>query len=527
MPARSGAASSWRDWAWSRSRASGTRSRPCAGSSRRRRRSLSRLLEAQLDQLRGELGSREALAPEVAAAWALEPLLSPQQARRYGDKSRFQAWPAGRRSGKTNLAEKLLAKVTRDTKGQQFFYVSTSIKRAVSTIWDELVLLNLDHKLGGEPNLTLHTMRFPGGGLLTVTGVEDKTMANDLRGRPKVGGWFIDECQDWKDDLLRYFYNEVVYYSLADVAGWVKMAGTGGPPDGFWYEVATSLPEWQRHEEWTPLDNPFLAPGEAAALIAKACKDRGVDVNDPSIQREFFAKFMVDLVRQIFPYDAAKNGYRRGTWDHRAGWWTGGDLPVGDWQVVVAADFGTVDAAAWAAIGWTKHDPRLWLLETDAQPCLGSSAQVTMVKAATEKYARFLVASVGDPGGGGKSHMTDLRQEHWIPVEVAEKAGKASACLLMRGNLRSGKLMVAIEEPEFISQMQKPEWDPNAVGQVIRGHFPDRVDAALYGHRRATGFHHYEPAPAAKSPYEMELERAFAAQEAEKERMREWGLTRY
>lgn len=464
-----------------------------------------------------------ARAPSSATAWDPLPTLSPQQAKRWRHGSRFKALRAGRRAGKTDLLEKALLSA-KSHPGQQAFYVSTSIKRAVSTIWDELVRLNLDLGLEGETNLTTHTMRFPGGGLLTVTGCENKTMANDLRGRPKVWAWFIDECQDWKDELLRYFFNEVVFYSLADVRGEVWMAGTGGPPDGFWHEVATSLPEWEHFDEWTPFDNPFLPEGAAQELIDKACKDRGCDLNDPSIQREFYAKFVIDTVRQIFPYNAAINGFSRGTWDHEKQWWVGGDLPGGKWSVVVGADFGTVDAAAWVAIGWTDAAPGLWLLETDSQATLGSSGQTELMRQGTGKYERYLIASVGDPGGGGKGVITDLRQEHWIAMETAQKVDKAAGCIAMRGGLRSGKLRVAIEEPEFIRELQKPEWDPNAVGTVIRGHFPDRVDAGLYTYRRAAGLHHYAPPPRELSHYELELAKVAAAQERERQMIADFGL---
>jgi hypothetical protein len=220
------------------------------------------------------------------------------QRTRVGDPSRWQAWPAGRRSGKTNAAEKLLIKVGTAQERVQVYYVSTSIKRAVATVWDELVEVNRSRKLGGVPNYSVHTLTFGNGSKVVVTGVESKAMANDLRGRPRIALWFIDECQDWPEELLRYFYDNVVYPSLADVKGRVVLAGTGGKPRGFWYEVATGKVandnpgvsaglEFTRFDAWTPLQNPHLPEGEAKGLIAKACRERGGDESLPSIQREF------------------------------------------------------------------------------------------------------------------------------------------------------------------------------------------------------------------------------------------------
>jgi hypothetical protein len=462
-------------------------------------------------------------------------LLSEPQRLRVFCPERFQAWPAGRQSGKTDGAEKLLLMEASDParRGQQVLYVSTSIKRAIATIWDELVLLNQDLGLGGRVNASRHEISFPGAGKLVVTGCESRAMANDIRGRKKVALYVIDESQDWDEDLLRYFYEVVVYPSLVAVRGRVIFCGTGCAPRGFWWEVATGAnperarPEFTRFPRWTPYDNPYLPEGEARELVAKACRDRGCDDNDPSIQTEFFCAFVADLARQIFPV-IADNLFDRGTWDPGIGWWTGGDLPGGEWSIVLGNDFGTVDAAAWVAIGWTTASPHLWILETDKQEALGSGAQVAQVLTVAERYSRLRLKGrvyvVGDPGGGGKSHIVTLRQEHWLPIEAAEKADKAAACLALRGGLRSLKVKVAREEQEFVRELQAPEWDPNAVGKVIKGHMPDRVDGALYGYRKAVVLHHYKAPPPPKTSEQRELERQLAAQAQEERLMRDLGL---
>jgi len=422
------------------------------------------------------------------------PLLFPAQIAAVYDPARWQAWPGGRQGGKTDGLEKLLLRVASERKGQLAIYVSTSKKRAVATIWDELVTLNADCGLGGRARG--HTLRFPGAGALVVTGVENRRMANDLRGRKKVALYCLDEAQDWPDELLRYFYEAVVFPSLSAVGGAVVVAGTGGPPRGFWHEVATSKPEWSRHR-FTPLGNPFLVAGEARRLIDKACADRGVDESDPSIRREFFAEFVNDANRQIFPVSDA-NLY------------DAGERPAGKWSFVIASDFGTVDAAAVVVWGWTSASPHLWVIETEKQHALGASAQVALVRAVAARYSgRGLVGIVGDPGGGGAGLMVDLRQEHLIGMEAAEKAGKAAACIVLRDGLRSGKVKIPRAEREFVEELRTPEWDPDAIGSVIRGHMPDRVDAALYGYRKAVGMHHWK-APATepqKSDLHKELER--------------------
>lgn len=387
------------------------------------------------------------------------------------------------------------------------------------------MLFNQDLGLGGKVNESRHEISFPGAGKLVVTGCENRKMANDIRGRKRVALYAVDESQDWDDDLLRYFYDKVIFPALSAVAdSGVIFCGTGCAPRGFWYEVAVKDAGFTRFPKWTPFDNPYLPEGKARALVDKACQDRGVDENDPTIQTEFLCAFVADLNRQIFPVTDA-NLFDRGVWDPAVGWWVGGDLPGGKWSIILGNDFGTVDACAWVAIGWTDASPYLWILETEGQATLGSDAQIAQVHEAVERYKRVgNIFIVGDPGGGGKSHITTLRQAHWIPIEAAQKTDKAAACIALRGGLRSLKVRVARQEVQFRQELVQPEWDPNAIGSVIKGHMPDKVDAALYAYRKAIGFHHYkEPAPP-KTQQEKDWDAQMAAQEREERAMRDLGL---
>lgn len=439
--------------------------------------------------------AEEAARRSQPSTFRLEDILFAEELRAANDTAREQAWACGRRSGKTTTAEAKLTETCLRNPGTQSFYVSTSIKRAVATVWDEVLLLNHDHKLGGVPNQSTHVITYPNASKLWVTGVEDRVMANDLRGRKKVKLYFIDELQDWKDELIRYFYQHVVYPSFSDVRGSVIFAGTGGNPRGFWYEK-TIDPAVAQHS-WTPFDNRHLAEGEAQALIEKAMRERGCDITDPSIQREFFAKFVADLNRQIFHYDDTRNGFDRAT------------MPGGPWRFVMGADFGTVDATAVHVWGWTPLSPRLWMWKSYRKRKVGdepfgASHQMAMVRETWEEFRKLgaVVGVVGDPGGGGKALIEDMKG--MFPgagtgsMEAAEKTDKAAACMMMRDDLRNGSIAIDRADREFIADLSVPEWDPAAVQKVVGNHFPDTVDAALYAYRLAR--HHWfrePPAPPA------------------------------
>jgi hypothetical protein len=435
------------------------------------------------------------------------------------DDASMQSWVTTRRAGKSVGFVYKAGHVATRIAGCNVLYLSTSIKRGVATIWDLLVGANRDLGWGGVPNHTLHFIRLPNGSKIWVSGCETRTEADSWRGvLPKTALVFVDEGQDWKPDLLSYTYLSVIIPSLSDIGGQFVLAGTPGAPRGFFYDFHKA-PGVAFHK-WSLFENPHVK--EARRLMAEAMRVRGCDETDPSIRREFFAEFAVDLARQIFIYDDKKNGFDRGEWLHDEHRWSG--LPAGKWSYVLAGDFGSVDAFAWAAIGWTQHDPRLYFVETDAQTGLGSGAQIEAMKVAADRYGPGLVGVVGDPGGGGASHIITLRQEHWMPIEAAEKAQKAAACITLRDGLRSAKAMVAREEAKFIEELQIPEWDPERVGEVIKGHFPDRVDGGLYGYRKSAGLHHCVERAAEKTPEQLEIERVIAAQVAREQTMRELGI---
>lgn len=423
--------------------------------------------------------------------------LSPWQARAWADTSRDQVWPCGRRAGKTDLALKLLCATALGQERVQAVYVSTTIKRALATVWDELVELNDEYQLGGVVNVQKSYIRFPNGSRVVVTGCENKKMANDIRGRRRVKLYVIDECQDWAEELLKYFVEQVVHWSKADVRGSCVMAGTGGAPRGHWATACMDGSGWSKHTA-TAFDNPYLAEGEAQKLIDKACTDRRCTTEDPSIQREFYARFVVDLLRQIFLYDPARNGFGAGA-HHQ--------LPVtGEANTIIAGDVGTVDRMAVGALQWWTTDPRLWLSRRTSKAGLGATDQAALVQGYLDDFSSSLRGAVLDPGGGGKALIVDFKAgPNGVPVEAAEKEGKVAACLLLRDALRRGDVMIDASDKELIDLLQSVEWDPENIGSVIRGHMPDEVDMLLYGFRKARALNWYKaPEPPKPTPTEAE-----------------------
>lgn len=430
--------------------------------------------------------SRAIAAAERPARQAdtFDPLSAchPNQRLALADSARFQAWKAGRRGGKTHAAVWKLALAALSEPRVRSYYVSTSIDRAIDTIWESLV--NEAPRFGGIPNHGRHVVRLPNGSTIHVRGAENKKQADrQIRGRPRVKLFFMDELQDWESSLLKYTIDACVWPSLADVSGSVVFAGTGGPPRGWWHEATSEGSHYSVHR-WVTTDNTCLPPGEAQWLIDEACRTRGVGVEDPSIRREFFAEDCADLTRQIFAVDRAHNLWHA--------------LPADLNCFAVGCDVGTVDATAAVVWGWRMDRPGLYLAWHDEVRGLTSSGQMALVRTAYEwaKARGTVYALTADPAGGGAPLILELSQRYDLPIASAEKRDKAAAAVLLRNDLRNGTVRVP-DDRVLIGKLETPEWDPDNVGSALSGriHWPDVCDAALYGYREAYEYLSREPAP--------------------------------
>lgn len=457
---------------------------------------------ALLEALTAELASR---APTDKSA-LFDPVALCHEGQREAVAARdpTASWVTTRRAGKTTGAVLLMFATALATADVNVLYLSTTITRAVRTIWDELVKANREHGLGGVPNASNHFIRLPNGSKIWVSGCETKTEADAWRGvLPRTALVFVDEGQDWKDDLLDYTYGSVIMPSLADVGGRFILAGTPGSPRGFFFEFHKTAPCYR----WSLFDNPHVK--DARRMLAETMRVRGCDETDPSIRREFFGEFALDLQRRIFPYDDAKNGFD--------------ELPPGEYDAILGFDFGTVDACAGVAWKFREGDPYRYVVEADSQSGLGGGGQAAFAQSMCDRYPEA-ISIVGDPGGGGKGVITDVRQDHGIPMDAAKKTDKAAACIILRDGLRSGVVKVDRKLKKFIDSLGIPEWDPDRVGEVVKGHMPDEMDAGLYGYREVVGRHLYIEPPAPKTRQEIEEDETLERQEREESLIRDMGL---
>lgn len=398
------------------------------------------------------------------------------------DPSPFKIAVTTRRSGKSISCVADLSNECQEFEGINCLYITLSRNNAKKLVWPEFKRINRAFKLGGEVNETELTITYPNGSVLYVSGAADRTAIENFRGMAlkKV---YIDEGQSFPSYIAELI-DEVIGPALMDHSGSLSLIGTPGPiPTGYFYELWTKNEEWSKHF-WTFFDNPklpFLKKGLTHQdMLDRELKRRGVGSDNPSIQREWFGKWVLDTDALVYRYNSTKNGYKA--------------LPQARWQYVLGVDLGYEDADALAVLAWTESSPVVYLIEELIVKQQGISELVNQIEDLRKKYDFTKI--VMDTGGLGKKISEEIIRRYKISVEPAEKVRKFEYIELMNDALRTSMLQ-ALPDSRFAQDCMKVEWDLDKctpTKKVISSRFhSDICEAVLYAWRCCYGFTYQKP----------------------------------
>lgn len=468
-----------------------------------------------------ELARRKGLI-DTPGTFTLGRHLFDKQLAFVADPSPFKMAVTTRRAGKTMACAADLTHTALSNPGCTVLYVTLSRKNAKRLVWPEFKKLNHKYQLGAEPNESDLTMTFPNGSVLYVLGAADRTSIEDFRGLA-IKKVYLDESQSFPA-YIEQLIDEVLGPALMDHGdGQLILIGTPGPiPNGYFYEL-TKNPEWSHHH-WSFFDNPklpFLAKGLTHQdMLQRELKRRGVKATDPSIQREWFGKWVVDESSLVYHYKPELNDY--------------GSLPtlegrsnLSGWTYLLGVDLGFEDSDALAVLAYSDASPNVYLVEeriTKHQDLSGLFAQVAELEARYH-FDKIVV----DTGGLGKKIAEEMAKRWGQAVVAADKARKAEKIELFNDALRTGRFK-ARTTSRFAYDSSKVEWDhdkstPDRLVISDRFH-SDICDAVTYAFTEA---YHYSYEPRAKEPeygskawsdaqaeemFQKELERCTQKQEA-------------
>jgi hypothetical protein len=255
------------------------------------------------------------------------------------------------------------------------------------------------------------------------------------------------------------------------------MIGTPGPvPAGYFY-VQSHNKEWANHK-WTMHNNPHIQRKSGKSpekAIEDICKIRGVNINDPSIRREFFGEWIKDENSLVYKFNPAINTYDQ--------------MPPGKWQYIFGIDIGWNDSDAIAVMAYDFKQDICFLVEEIITEKQDITSLANQIKDLQQHYKP--IKMVMDAGALGKKIQEEIRFRHSLPVEAASKERKFEFIKLLNGDLRSGKVKVRADS-RFAQDCERVvwDWDDPAKPKISDRYHTDIGDAVLYAWREAK--HYFE-----------------------------------
>lgn len=418
-----------------------------------------------------------------ASTFKVEEYCFDKQLAFINDPARFKTAVCSRRSGKTvACAADLLDTATRVP--GDVLYITLNRRSAKRIIWRELLKLNKEHNIGAKPDGQELTLTLKNGNVIHVSGAKDDAEIEKYRGMAlrKV---YIDEAQSFRG-YIQELIEDVIEPALTDYYGTLVLIGTPGPiPAGFFYDITHSK-GWSHHH-WTMQENPHIklkSGKEPIDMIRELAERRGLSVNSPSIQREYFGQWVKDADSLVYRFNPLKNLYA--------------ELP-NDLRFVLGIDIGYNDADAIAVLGYSEAERKVYLVEEYVRAKNDITSLVNQIAEFQRKYDP--VKMVMDAGALGKKIQEEIRIRHSLPVEAAEKARKLEYIALLNDDLSTGKFQAApgsrFEEDSYLVQ-----WDYSVPERpkVSTSYHTDIGDAVLYAWRECKHFYERDVKPAPLTP---------------------------
>ena len=417
----------------------------------------------------------------------LETFLFGKQYEFVADSSPFKTAVCSRRSGKTiACAADLIDSAVQNPETIQL-YVTLSRNNAKKIIWPEIQKINETYRLHGKPDNTELSLKFPNKSIIYLSGANDKSEIEKFRGLPLKKA-YIDECQSFRShigDLI----DDVLSPALMDYAGSLCLIGTPGPiPAGYFHDCAVTSSTWAHHS-WTFWDNPFIATKSGMShqqLLDRELKRRGVSTSDPSIQREWFGRWVLDSESLLLHYDASKNHYE--------------NLPQAQWNYIMGIDLGFNDADALAVLAWSETEPETYLVHELVTRKQALSELCSQMESLQRIYhcSKLLI----DEGGLGKKLAEEIRRRFHIPVQAADKARKMENMAFLNDALRSSRFKAKKDsrfaQDSFLVEIDRDKTTPDKI-KVKDTFHSDIVDAVLYAFKASPAYTFQVPIPKPKA----------------------------
>lgn len=427
--------------------------------------------------------SQEDIDKHWARKFNVTKFLFEEQLKFVEDPAPFKVAVCSRRAGKTTSCAAHLIDTAINTKDSTCLYITLSRNNAKKIIWRELKNIIKDSKLPAKVDEVELAISFPNNSIIYITGAKDASEIEKFRGLP-IKLCYIDECQSFRE-YIKDLIDDIIGPALIDYAGSLCLIGTpGSVPTGYFHECSVKSDTWSKHY-WTFWQNPHVATKSGLThqeLLDRELKRRGVTVNDPSIQREWFGKWVLDSDSLILHWDQSKNDFS--------------NPPPAKYNYILGIDIGFKDSDALAILAYSDTDPVTYLVDELVTPKQGITELVQQIQLLSKRYD--ISKMVMDMGGLGKKIGEELIRRYLIPVEAADKARKMENIELLDDALRTGKFKARADshftQDTYLVEVDRDKSKPDRLVVSNRYH-SDIIDAVLYAFKCSPAYTYAPPEP--------------------------------
>ena len=389
-----------------------------------------------------------------------------------------------RRTGKSTMAAGIIDLVS-VKKESDIIYFNRTFANGIKQVFDNVIKYadSVDLKIT-EKKKSDGYIKFANGSSLQVFGNSNNAEADKARGY-KARCVIIDEVGHQRN--LDYLLNEVIYPLMADYEdSTLLLLGT---PSRIPHHFSTKI--WEsdssfRKYNWSMIENPYIP--KAREFIEEICKAKGLSIESPFIQREYFGKIAPDTEAIIFK----KRSYLDGSTITKI---KSGEVKITD--IVIGVDYGFSDFNSMITLAYNRHEKTSFVIEESKFNRATVSEIIERVKKHHANAKGILEGLRINPEDHLKiyadtneeSITADLMVKHKLPAYNCYKYDKMFAIEMLADELRAGRMAIP-KGGVLDSEMERTLYARNDEDDIINeidetAFHADAIMALLYASRKA------------------------------------------
>lgn len=373
--------------------------------------------------------------------------------------------------------------VGEDLPGCSVLYLGLTKLSAKNIMWKDCIkAVDKRYAIGSKFNNTILTATMPNGSILYLTGADaDPEEMEKLLGQ-KYALVIVDEGGSWKQDQRRLVYANLEP-AVADYEdtkyGQIVMTGTPvNQTKSLFYDVTEGKePGWSVHK-WNTFDNPYMAD-KWGRQIERLKKTHPNIEHTPLFKQMYLGEWFIDTDKLCYRFNEERDVID--------------ELPkaIAPYFYVLGVDLGyDPDPSAFVLCAYTQHDPNLYIIDVYQKHKMIISDVAERIKhyMRRDDVAGRPIKIVID--AAAKQSVEEMRQREMLPLEAAEKTGKAGFIDIMSSDMVMGRIKVLRAcSTQIVEEWASLVWDENSNKRQENPSCDNHIsDSALYSWRYAYNY---------------------------------------